>query len=232
MATLGYEIKNIRSELQEHRVNAAEGDPRTVDPNQKGRQNATSFCNYCRTNGHIPQVGVERRYETKKWNSLKTKEMPRKKSPVLKITTKSEHQIMDQNNGPEAKIFKERTRTFLTIDLREVPLLPTRISLQDRTSHMGITIRTMEDHMINAQITQSIETMETDLEMDLSAIRMGTSETMETFLFLNPLKGETSQKKFLPSIKRWSTWQLCLPQIWQPTHDWFYALRTKAPAKQ
>ena len=54
MATLGQEMKNLRSELQEHRVNAVEGNPRTVDPNQKGRQNATRFCNYCRANGHTP----------------------------------------------------------------------------------------------------------------------------------------------------------------------------------
>ena len=54
MATLGQERKNLRSELQEHRINALEGNSRTVDPNQKGRQNATGFCNYCRTNGHTP----------------------------------------------------------------------------------------------------------------------------------------------------------------------------------
>ena len=54
MATLGQEMKNLRSELQEPRVNAVEGSSRTVDPNQKGRQNATRFCNYCRTNGHTP----------------------------------------------------------------------------------------------------------------------------------------------------------------------------------
>ena len=54
MATLGQEMKNLRSELQEHRVNAVEGNSRTVDPNHKGRQKATRFCNYCRTNGHTP----------------------------------------------------------------------------------------------------------------------------------------------------------------------------------
>ena len=52
IATLGQEMKNLRSEIQEHRVNAVEGISRTVDPNQKGRQNATRVCNYCRTNGH------------------------------------------------------------------------------------------------------------------------------------------------------------------------------------
>ena len=54
MATLGQKMKNLRSKLQEHRVNAVEGNPGTIAPNQKGRQNATRFCNYCRTNGHIP----------------------------------------------------------------------------------------------------------------------------------------------------------------------------------
>ena len=54
MPTLGQEIKKLRSELQEHRVNAVEGNPRTADPNQKGKQNATRFRNYCCINGHTP----------------------------------------------------------------------------------------------------------------------------------------------------------------------------------
>ena len=53
LASLGKEMKNLRSELQEHRVNALE-HTRQPDPKQKGRQNATRFCNYCRTNGHTP----------------------------------------------------------------------------------------------------------------------------------------------------------------------------------
>ena len=54
MATLSQGMQNLRSELQEHRVNAVEANSRTVDPNQKGRKNATRFYNYCRTNGHTP----------------------------------------------------------------------------------------------------------------------------------------------------------------------------------
>ena len=54
LASLGQEMKNLRTELQEHRVNAVEGTSEPVDPNRKGRQNATRFCNYCRTNGHTP----------------------------------------------------------------------------------------------------------------------------------------------------------------------------------
>ena len=33
MATLGQEMKNLRSKKQEYRVNAVERNPRTVDPN-------------------------------------------------------------------------------------------------------------------------------------------------------------------------------------------------------
>ena len=44
-------MKNFRSELQEHQVNGLENS-RQHRSNQKGRHNATRFCNYCRINGH------------------------------------------------------------------------------------------------------------------------------------------------------------------------------------
>ena len=47
-------MKNLRSEQQEHRVNVVEGNPRTIDPHQKGRENETRICKYCRTNGPTP----------------------------------------------------------------------------------------------------------------------------------------------------------------------------------
>ena len=54
MASMGQEMKNLRTELQEHRVNIVEVTSKPVDPNQNGRQNTTRFCIYCRTNGHTP----------------------------------------------------------------------------------------------------------------------------------------------------------------------------------
>ena len=194
MANLSQAMKNLGSELQEHRVNAVGENPPTVDPNQKEDKTQQDFAtNAVRTD--IPQVGVEKRYETNNWSVLKTKELLRKKSPLLRTTTKNEDQIMDQNNGLEAKISKEETKTLLRIDFRGVPLLLTRTSLQDQTWPMGIIIRTMEHHMITVQTHHSIETMETDLELDISTIRKGSGETMETFLVLHRLKGETSPQK-------------------------------------
>ena len=53
LASLGQEMKNLRSELQENRVNSLE-NPRQSYPNRKDPQKATRFRNYCRTNGHTP----------------------------------------------------------------------------------------------------------------------------------------------------------------------------------
>ena len=38
MASLGQELKNLRTELKEHRINVLEGNQKPIDPNQKGRQ--------------------------------------------------------------------------------------------------------------------------------------------------------------------------------------------------
>ena len=51
LATLGQEIKNLRSELKEYHVNAVAISSRTFHPDQQGRQNLTRFCNYCHKNG-------------------------------------------------------------------------------------------------------------------------------------------------------------------------------------
>ena len=100
---------------------------------------------------------------------------------------------MDRNNGLEVSISEEETTTIITTDL-EVPPIIAKIYLPDQTPHMGLTAKTMKDHLINAQISHSIETMEIYLEMDLLTTRMGTGETMETFLVPHRLKEETSHK--------------------------------------
>ena len=139
MATLGQEMKNLRSELQEHRVNAVEGTTRAVGPNQKGRQNATGFCNYCRTNGHT-RSWCRKKTRDEELKRIENERTAEKKSPLLRITTKNEYQTMDQNNGLEVRISREETRTLPTLDLGEVPLMPTRVSLQEPTLHVGTTI--------------------------------------------------------------------------------------------
>ena len=92
MATLGQEMKNLRSELQEHRVNAVQGTARAIDPNQKGRQNATQFCNYCRTNGHTP------RWCRKKIRDEELKRIENERTAEKKVTFTQDY---NKKRGPD-----------------------------------------------------------------------------------------------------------------------------------
>ena len=78
MASLGQEIKNLRAELKEHRTNAVEGNQEPIDPNQKGRQNATRFCGYCRTNGNTSNY-CRRQIRDEKIKKLQNEATPEKK---------------------------------------------------------------------------------------------------------------------------------------------------------
>ena len=80
MASLGQELKNLRTELKEHRINALEGHQRPVDPNQNGRQNETRFCGYCRTNEHTPN------YCKKKMRDEEIKKLQNEATAEEKVT--------------------------------------------------------------------------------------------------------------------------------------------------
>ena len=123
------------------------------------------------------------------------KRLLRRKSRLPETITENEDQAMDQNPGLEAKIFREQTRTTLTMGLWEIPAQLITISLRDQTLHTGTAIRMIEDHMINAQINPSIETMVIGLEMDFSTTKLKTGETLEFCFVLHRLKGEISQKQ-------------------------------------
>ena len=194
MATLGKEMKNLRPELQEYRGNAVEGNLRKVDPNQKRRQIATRICNYCRTNGHAPSW-CRKKIRDEELKRIENERTAEKKRTFTQDYKKNEKQTMDRNNGLEAKTCKEDIRTTITMNLGEIPPLPIRIYLRGHFSHMGTTIRTMEDHMINAQMSHLMETMEIDHERDLSTIRTGTGATTAVIPVLHRLKGSSSHKK-------------------------------------
>ena len=120
--------------------------------------------------------------------------MPRKKSRLLRNTRKNEVQTMDQNKGLEAKTSRREIRTTRIMDLQEIVPHLIRIFPQGQTSHMGTTTRAMEDHMINAQISHSKTTIETDFGTNLLTDRMDIGETMGTFPLPRRLQGETSHE--------------------------------------
>ena len=91
MASLGQELKNLRTELKEHRVKALEGNQRPVDSNQKGRQNATRFCGYCRTNGRTPN------YCRKKMRDEEIKKLQNEATAEKKVTFTQDY---NKRRGP------------------------------------------------------------------------------------------------------------------------------------
>ena len=70
MASLGQEMRNLRSQLQEHQVNTLK-NPRQPDLNQNGRQKSTWFRSYCRTNGNTPSW-CRKKFEMKKSRKYRT----------------------------------------------------------------------------------------------------------------------------------------------------------------
>ena len=104
---------------------------------------------------------------------------------------------MDQDKGLEAKISKKEIRITTLMDLQGIFLHLIETSRQGTTSYMKTITRTIEDHMTSAQISHSIEAMETDPEMDLSTIRMETGGIMETFLVFHQIQEETSHRIIL-----------------------------------
>ena len=55
LATMRQEMRNFRTELQEHRVNCMERIFKSWAPTQKGNQKTVRFSNYCHKNGHTPK---------------------------------------------------------------------------------------------------------------------------------------------------------------------------------
>ena len=194
MATLGQEMKKIQSELQEHRDNAVEGTTRTVDSNQKGKQKSTRFCKYCRRNGQNPC------WCRKKLRDQELKPLENERTAERKVTfTQDYNKKRGPDHGSEqwarGQDFQKRNQNYNNKGSWRNSPLPIIVSLQGQTLHMGTTDLTTEDHMINAQISRSIETMAIDLEMDLSTTRSRTGETTEVFPVLHRYKGETSHKR-------------------------------------
>ena len=91
MASLGQELRNLRTELKEHRINALEGNQRPVDPNQKGRKNASRFYGFCRTNGHTAN------YCRKKIRDEEIKKLQNEATAEKKVTFT---EVYNKRRGP------------------------------------------------------------------------------------------------------------------------------------
>ena len=54
LAAMRQEMRNLRTEIQEHRVNCVQGNFSPWAPTQKGNQKTVRFCNCCHKVGHTP----------------------------------------------------------------------------------------------------------------------------------------------------------------------------------
>ena len=161
------------------------------------------------------QAGAVRKHETKKWIGSKMKGLPKRNSPSPNIITKNEDQAKDHNIGLEAKVFREEARTTPTRDLWEFSPQSIRIFPPDKLPCTGTKIQRMPDHLINAQINLSIETMERGLELNPSTIRTEPGKTQENFFVPSRLKGEISRRTIHTANQELINLAIVLPQIWQ-----------------
>ena len=186
-------MKNLQSELQEHRVNAVEAHPRTVDQSQKGQQNATRYCIYCRTNRHTPSW-CRKKIPDEELKRIETERTAERK--VMFTQDYNRKRGLDHGSEQWARghDFQRRNQNYNNDGFRRNSPPFVRVSLQGQILHMGTIVRTTEDHMINAQTSHSIETMGINLETDLLTTRRGTGETKEVFAVLDRFKEENFRK--------------------------------------
>ena len=96
MASLGQNLKNLQTKLRKHRDNAVEENEKPIDPNQKGRQNATRFCGFCRSNGHT------RSFCWKKIRDKEIKKLQNQDTVEKKCTITHDHnKKRGPSHGPE-----------------------------------------------------------------------------------------------------------------------------------
>ena len=117
MASLGQELKNLRIELKEHRVNALEGNQKPIDPNQKERQNASRFCGHCRTNGHTPS------FCRKKIRDEEVRKLQNEATAEKKVTFTHDY---NKSRGPSRRSGKWTSRNDDNEAMMSIPQHDTR----------------------------------------------------------------------------------------------------------
>ena len=173
LATLGKEMKNLRTELQEHRVKGVEGSSKPVDPNQKGRRNAIRLCIYCRSNGHTQS------WWRKKIRDEELKKIKIERTAEQRVTFKQDYEEReDQAMGPDNGI---------TIRI----LLAELIRIMDRL------IRTVDDCLTDDQVNSPTETMKIDRLMKIIITKTELGELMAVFLVRQQDKKGTFLMVFL-----------------------------------
>ena len=103
MASLGQELKNLRTELKEHRVNASEETGDLLTLIRREDRTLQGFVGAVEPMDTL-LVFVGRRYEMKRSRSCRMKPRPRNRLRSPKITTRDEDPPTDLGIGPVREI--------------------------------------------------------------------------------------------------------------------------------
>ena len=149
--TLGQKMKNLRHYLQEPWGNAIEGSSQPIDPNPKRRQNATRFCNYCRTIGHTP-IWCHKKIEDERLKQFENKRTAKK------VTFTQDHnRKQGRSHWSEQLTSGQEIRPTVMIDLWETRHWLIRISFPKRTLQTGLTIWTWKDYRSSPKLNTQLE---------------------------------------------------------------------------
>ena len=221
-------MKNLQSELQEHWVEAVEGIPRTVDLNQKGRQKATRFCNYCRTNGHTPS------WCRKKIRDEELKRIENERTAEEKVTF-----AQDYNRKPGPGHGSEQWARGQDSQRRNQDYTndgPTRSS---PTAYEGFSPRpnfAYGNHNPNngrsydQRPNPSFQISDGNWSRNGSFNNQNGNCWSNGVFFWFPInwKWGLPTEKLISPTNKWST---CFPLNWQSSYDWFCDFRTKVSTK-
>ena len=114
LATLGQEIKNLRSELKEYHVNAVAITSRTFHPDQQGRQKLTRFCNYCHKNGHTINW-CRKKMRDEEVRKIRNDMLSKRKISPIKNSSAEQFNRRPPNNGA--------MNNSLELDYKNSPLI-------------------------------------------------------------------------------------------------------------
>ena len=87
LAKMRREMRNLRTELQDHRINAMEGNSRPWAPTQNRNQKTVQFCNYCHKNGHSPKWCRKKMQDKEMWRVRHDMSLNKDIAPIWEYRT-------------------------------------------------------------------------------------------------------------------------------------------------
>ena len=217
MASLEQELKNLQTELKEHRINALEGNQKTVYPNPKKDRMLQGFVDIVEPMD-TPLITAERRCEMKKLRCCRTKPQPGKRlrSPInttkdvdlptdvgigldgmmiIELWCQPQDHLLEEISGQTIKTLTTSDKTDLSNE--EITRIPTKIGIMStqQTHHNSRTKINLE---IGEVTTAILDRLQPHGKIPLSQISADNpDQTRRILQCLTGLEIETPVKIYL-----------------------------------